>query len=264
MLYTKNGVIRDRSRIVIVKDGFQTINPTDEMVIADGWIKYVPDIPTEPVSTMDEQLQDLLLEQYNQRTDICDEDALKRPLLVYPWSGYINKSLKTGQIVSYDDKLWRVRQDISPVLEIYPPDMTTALLYEVIEVEAPGTIDDPIEYNPPMEIFNGKYYVQDGTKYKCTRDSETALNNNLSELVGIYVEIVNEESGGTGSTTEELGTINNPIEYIAWSNGSGNYTPLEVGKYYIEDGIKYKCIQEWKVPMSELKSLITTFVSVVE
>lgn len=264
MLYTKNGVIRDRSRIVIIKDGYQTINPTDEMVIADGWVKYVPDIPTEPVSTMDEQLQDLLLEQYNQRTGISDEDALKRPLLIYPWSNYINKSLKKGQIVSYDDKLWRVRQDILVVLETQAPDMSTASLYEVIEVEASGTIDDPIEYNPPMEIFNGKYYVQDGVKYKCTRDSGQALNNNLSELVGTYVEIANDESGDTGTTTEELGTINNPIEYVAWSDGGGNYTSLEVGKYYIQDGIKYLCVAALPTPTFELSIYVPQYVSVVE
>jgi hypothetical protein len=32
---------------------------------------------------MSKQLQDALLDQYNKRTDITDEDALKRPLLVY-------------------------------------------------------------------------------------------------------------------------------------------------------------------------------------
>lgn len=264
MLYIKDGIIRDRSRIVIIKDGYQTINPTDEMVIADGWTQYVPETPSEPVATMDDQLQDLILDQYNERTDVSDEDALKRPLLVYPWSNYINKSLKKGQIVSYDDKLWRVRQDISVVLETQAPDMTTASLYEVIEVEASGTIDDPIEYNPPMEIFNGKYYVQDGVKYKCTRDSGTALSHNLSELVGTYVEIAHEESGDTGATTEELGTINNPIQYVAWTNGGGDYTPLETNKYYIENGIKYKCIMSWNTPTSELKSLVATYVSVVE
>lgn len=41
-----------------------------------------------------------------------------------------------------------------------------------------------------MEIFNGKYYTQDGVLYLCTRDSGQALTHNLSELVGLYVEVV--------------------------------------------------------------------------
>lgn len=191
MLYKKDGKIKERSRIIIFKDDQQIINPTDEMVIADGWVKYVaPDPVVDNSSEMSKQLQDALLDQYNKRTDITDEDALKRPLLVYEWDTYIGKSLKTGQIVSYESKLYRVRQDISTVIENYAPQLSTASLYEVIEVASAGTIDDPIPYTPPMEIFNGKYYTQNGVKYKCIRDSQTALSHNLADLVALYVEVV--------------------------------------------------------------------------
>ena len=191
MLYKKDGKIKERSRIIIFKDDQQIINPTDEMVIADGWVKYVaPDPVVDNSSEMSKQLQDALLDQYNKRTDITDEDALKRPLLVYEWDTYIGKSLKTGQIVSYKSKLYRVRQDISTVIESYAPQLSTASLYEVIEVASAGTIDDPIPYTPPMEIFNGKYYTQNRVKYKCIRDSQTALSHNLADLVALYVEVV--------------------------------------------------------------------------
>ena len=191
MLYKKDGKIKERSRIIIFKDDQQIINPTDEMVIADGWVKYVaPNPVVDNSSEMSKQLQDALLDQYNKRTDITDEDALKRPLLVYEWDTYIGKSLKTGQIVSYESKLYRVRQDISTVIEGWAPQLSTASLYEVIEVASAGTIDDPIPYTPPMEIFNGKYYTQNGVKYKCIRDSQTALSHNLADLVALYVEVV--------------------------------------------------------------------------
>ena len=191
MLYKKDGKIKERSRIIIFKDDQQIINPTDEMVIADGWVKYVaPDPVVDNSSEISKQLQDALLDQYNKRTDITDEDALKRPLLVYEWDTYIGKPLKTGQIVSYESKLYRVRQDISTVIEGWAPQLSTASLYEVIEVASAGTIDDPIPYTPPMEIFNGKYYTQNGVKYKCIRDSQTALSHNLADLVALYVEVV--------------------------------------------------------------------------
>lgn len=191
MLYKKDGKIKERSRIIIFKDNQQIINPTDEMVIADGWVKYVaPDPVVNNSSEISKQLQDALLDQYNKRTDITDEDALKRPLLVYEWDTYIGKSLKTGQIVSYKSKLYRVRQDISTVIEGWAPQLSTASLYEVIEVASAGTIDDPIPYTPPMEIFNEKYYTQNGVKYKCIRDSQTALSHNLADLVALYVEVV--------------------------------------------------------------------------
>lgn len=189
-LYIKDGTIRDRSRIVIIKDDVQTINPTEEMVLADGWQQYTPPEPEEPQPTVDDQLRELLLEQYNGRTDITDEEALKRPLLVYSWDTYVGKALAAGQVVSHDEKLWRVRQAVAAVLENQPPSLDTAALYEVIEVEPAGTQDDPIPYTPPMEIFNGKYYTQGGVLYKCTRDSGQALTHNLSDLIGSYVELV--------------------------------------------------------------------------
>lgn len=193
-LYIKDGIIRDRSRIVIIKGNIQIINPTEEMVLADGWISYSPPAPPEPQPTITDQLRDMVLEQYNGRTDITDEEALKRPLLVYSWDTYVGKSLTKGQVVSYDDKLWRVRQAVATVLENQPPSLATAALYEVIEVEPAGTQDDPIPYTPPMEIFNGKYYTQGGVLYKCTRDSGQALTHNLSDLVGLYVE--SADTGG--------------------------------------------------------------------
>lgn len=191
MLYTKDGIIRDGNRIVIRKDGFQVISPTEEMILADGWEPYTPPVvePTEPEPTLDDQIRELILDQYNKRTDISDEDALKRPLLVYAWDTYIGDSLTTGQIVSYDNTLYRVRQDIATVLDGQSPSLNTAALYEAIEVEASGTIDDPIAYVPPMEIFSGKYYMQDDVLYLCTRDSGTALSHDLSALVGLYVEV---------------------------------------------------------------------------
>ena len=192
MLYTKDGKIKDGSRIVVVKDGYQTINPTREMILADGWSDYVaPEVEiTDPVPTQDDQLKELLLEQYNNRTDITDADALKRPLLVYDWSTYVGKALTTGQIVSYEDKLYRVRQDVTNLLDTWTPGTSTAAMFEVIEVSATGTADDPIAYTPPMEIYNGKYYTQGGVTYLCTRDSGTALSHDLSALVGIYVQAV--------------------------------------------------------------------------
>ena len=188
--YIKDNIVRERHRIVIVKDGLQIINPTEEMVLSDGWISYSPPAPPEPQPTITDQLMDMVLEQYNGRTDITDEEALKRPLLVYSWDTYVGKSLAKGQVVSHDDKLWRVRQDVAAVLDNQPPSLATAALYEVIEVEPAGTQNDPIPYTPPMEIFNGKYYTQGGVLYKCTRDSGQALSHDLSALVGHYVEVI--------------------------------------------------------------------------
>lgn len=35
---------------ILRKDGMQIINPTEEMILADGWIEYIPPTPIEPTA----------------------------------------------------------------------------------------------------------------------------------------------------------------------------------------------------------------------
>ena len=70
-----------------------------------------------------------------------------------------------------------------------------SLWHEVTE-EHCGTADDPIPYNEDHDplfagiiLEEGKYYRQDGVVYKCTRDSGTALVQDLSALLNLYVEL---------------------------------------------------------------------------
>ena len=189
--YIKDGIVKTRNNIVIKRDGMQCINPTEEMVFADGWVEYVPEpvTPAPYVKSAFEVVEELVTKQWNERTDISNEEALDYMVIVYPWSKFIGTELPQGKIVSHDEKLWRVRQ-AHTAQEEYAPSMETAALFEVIEKEHAGTLDDPIPYAAPMEIFAGKYYSEDGVIYLCTRDSGTALTHSLKELIGIYVEVV--------------------------------------------------------------------------
>lgn len=185
MLYIKDNIIRDKKNIVIEKEGYVIVNPSVDMILKDGWVEYKPS--SVSVESIESQIRRLVLDEYNSRVNLTDEEALDKPLLIYDWSIYVGKSLKSRQCVSYNSKIYRVRQDISIVLENQYPSIDTAALYEVIELQATGTIDDPIEYVSPMEIFKDKYYTYNGVKYLCTRDSQTALSHGLDELIGIYV-----------------------------------------------------------------------------
>lgn len=121
------------------------------------------------------------------RIDLTDNEALSVKDFYPTWESKIGNNVEQGYKMLYDGNLWRVRQN-HLVQEIYPPSLSTAALYEVINYQHEGTLEDPIPYVPPMEIFNGKYYTQNGVTYRCTRDSLTALSHDLSALVGLYVE----------------------------------------------------------------------------
>ena len=122
------------------------------------------------------------------RIDLTDNEALSVKDFYPTWESKIGDNVEQGYKMTYGGNLWKVRQN-HLIQEIYPPSIDTAALYEVIEEQHTGDIEDPIPYTPPMEIFNGKYYIQNDVLYKCTRDSLTALSHDLSALVGLYVEL---------------------------------------------------------------------------
>lgn len=194
--YTKNGEIKPRNQIVlrVTKEingkevKLQVINPSEEAILADGWVEYIPP-KVEPKKSRIQIVQELVVKQYNERTDISNEEALDYMAIIYPWDYYLDKVLTEGMMVTYEDKPWRVRQTHTP-LEIYPPSLATASLYEAIDKEHDGTLEDPIPYNPPMEIFIDKYYIENNEIYKCIRNSGTALSHSLRDLIGIYVNKV--------------------------------------------------------------------------
>lgn len=194
--YTKNGQIKQANRIVVritkevngEQKTFQVINPSEELILADGWVEYVPEVtPTPRAKSKFEIIEELVTKQWNERTDISNAEALDYAVIVYPWDSLIGQLLPVGKIVSCDNKLWRVRQEHTAQAD-WMPSLDSASIWEVIEVEHEGTEADPIPYNPPMEIFEDKYYTEADQLYLCTRDSGTALSHPLSALVGLYVE----------------------------------------------------------------------------
>ena len=118
--------------------------------------------------------------------ELTDAEALSVKTLYPAWAPGID--VKQGEKYLYDGGLWKARQDHT-TQDGWEPSIYTASLWERIDEEHAGTEDDPIPYTPPMELFNGKYYTQDGVKYLCNRDSGQALSYNLAELVGLYVEV---------------------------------------------------------------------------
>ena len=123
------------------------------------------------------------------KMDLTDEQSLQFKDLYPEWATFINQKLEAGFKVLYEDKLYKVKQTIEKVLENQPPSIDTAALYEEVNETNAGTLEDPIPYNNNMELFEGKYYSQNGVTYKCTRNTEQAVYHDLSALVGTYVEV---------------------------------------------------------------------------
>lgn len=102
-----------------------------------------------------------------------------------------SRTVKKGFRFQHDGKLYRTEQPSFTFVEHYVPGAPgTESLFSVVDEEHKGTLEDPIPYNRNMEIFKGKYYIQNDVIYLCIRDSGQPLYHDLSALVGSYVEVV--------------------------------------------------------------------------
>ena len=132
-------------------------------------------------------IKNLAVKQAKQVTD--DQEALELQILYKSWDQQIGKQLNAGEYVQHEGKLYRVLH-AHTAQSTWAPGNGTESLFVVIDKEHTGTLDDPIPYDKNMELFNGKYYIQNEVVYLCTRDSGAPLYHDLSSLVGIYVEEV--------------------------------------------------------------------------
>lgn len=129
---------------------------------------------------------------FNESAQVLEgNDALEAMKLYSPyseWNSFIGETIMAGTKVVYNSELWKVRQN-HLVQAQYFPSTDTASLYERIEEGHTGTYEDPIPYDQNLAVFSGLYYVENGTVYKCTRDSGNPLYNTCASLVGVYFQV---------------------------------------------------------------------------
>lgn len=126
------------------------------------------------------------------KNQITDEQALLVKSLYPVWEDLVaqNKTVESGYRFIYNNKLYKTLQSTYTFMSHWVPGSGTESLFTVINETNAGTLEDPIPYEGNMELFNGKYYSQNGVIYKCIRDSEQPLYHALSDLIGLYVTVV--------------------------------------------------------------------------
>ena len=132
------------------------------------------------------QLRPLLVKA---SASLSDEDALEAVELYDRWEP--DTDYPQDKRLQHEGELYRVRQSHRSQA-IYPPGSPgTEALYAKVERPSQGDSPaNPIPYEGNLELYEGKYYAQDGVVYICTRSTGIPVYNRLTDLVGIYVEVV--------------------------------------------------------------------------
>jgi hypothetical protein len=127
----------------------------------------------------------LINEQINTLT--ADNNTALRMMAYYPvWTANTNYTI--GYKVSCNNSLYSCLQAHTSVEGWQPAN--AASLWEQVNYSFSGSLNEPIPYNGNMRLENGKHYLEGAAIYLCTRDTGNPVYNPLSELVGIYVEVV--------------------------------------------------------------------------
>lgn len=122
---------------------------------------------------------------------LSNSEALEAVILHPAWTSLVGKTAEqAGFRFQHGGKLYKTIPPKHTFAAQWVPGEGTESLYTRIDETHAGTIADPIPYEGNMALTAGLYYVQDGVVYLCNRDTVNPVHNALSELVGLYVEMV--------------------------------------------------------------------------
>ena len=171
----ENGVIREMTAEEIAE-------------VEEAQARYEAEERHRPL-TIGEVAEMLIRQQIN--TLVVDDQTALRMIAFYPeWES--DKDYAAGDKLVSGGKLYKVLQAHTSQSTWVPGAAGTESLYARIDEEHDGTKYDPIPYEGNMELYAGKYYTQGGVLYRCTRDTGNPVYHALSELVGLYVEVVSD------------------------------------------------------------------------
>lgn len=184
----QQGVLSDAGVVSEYEEYLAFVSSVKSMVKED--LEIDPRTPKTASAPRMADIAKLLMLTVNTMS-LTDNDALSVKSVYPEWETLIGKEVKQGDKMQCDGRLWKVLQPHT-VQEQWRSGTGTESLYTEIVETASGTADDPIPYNNNMELEQGKYYIQDGITYLCTRNTEIPVYQPLADLVGIYVELYSE------------------------------------------------------------------------
>lgn len=140
-------------------------NPTEEQILADGWLPYTPP-PVVPVPQEEPDYYDVMeavKKMFATDTEeLSDEEALEVAALYPTWHSQIGKEVAAGKRLWDNGKLWKVLQPHT-VQENWRPEDSPSIYVEVSIEEWPAWKQPQGSEDSYMAgdkvTYNGKHYI---------------------------------------------------------------------------------------------------------
>ena len=142
--YIKNDEIKYLNKIVIYKNGQQILNPTEDMLLEDGWVEYVPEIH-EPTQ------KELLIKALNNliyEIEMFDQSINVNSFYIGNTQIWLDKATRVGLMLRFQSEKSIGRE-------------TTSLWYNDIKYDL--NIDNALDMLTAIEIYASACY--DNTKF---------------------------------------------------------------------------------------------------
>ena len=201
------------------------LSEEEEAAVMAAYEDYIRQQEKKPMTQS--EVLDLLTKELVNTVSIPDKTSL-RMKSYYPTFDEMaaqeseeDRTVKAGFKVYHEGELWKTRQN-TVIQKQYTPSIDTASIWERIDEEHAGTVDDPIPYDQTMAVYNGKYYTYDGILYLCIRDSGNPLYADPGTLIDNYF-VVADETGETQPGQSGEGEETGYEEWKSWDGVSGIY-----------------------------------------
>ena len=180
--------------MIICENGvYRNLTPSELAAMEAEAARYAAQERTR--SLTEQEVTAMLIRQQINTLTVDDQTALRMRRYYPTFSELVGQTVTQGTKFRVDDSedadLYKTIQPELTIQAHYPPGVGTESLYTRIDEAHDGTKYDPIPYDGNMALESGKHYTQSGMTYLCSRDTVNPVYNALSELVGIYVEVIN-------------------------------------------------------------------------
>lgn len=142
-----------------------------------------------------DEVVNILIKSLVNTVEIADSTSVKMQNYYPTFESIVGQTVKLGFKFTYNGSLWKTVKENLLIQSQYIPGVGTESLYTKIDEEHVGNKHDPIPYSGNMALINGKHYVQNDTIYRCNRDTINPVYNDLTNLVGLYVDAVQNQNG---------------------------------------------------------------------
>ena len=133
--YIKDNKIKTAKQIIIRKDGKQIINPTEEMILANGWVEYIAPVYEKTIEDYKRDKKDEIL-----HFDSSDE---VNQFTINGMPVWLDKATRAGLVLRFQ-------------AEVTTGNTETALWYNGLEFKLP--LDNAMKMLYAIEIYASQCY----------------------------------------------------------------------------------------------------------